>query len=140
MNKHTLAKRIISLMLVMSFLGLLFSTNSSSGYKSDPLSSCDDAKIISTELHTIARGICSQELLPSKNARITHSDTTKPQNRLKSFDNCFSGGQILFTAAAALCLLLFQAFGQVICLKRYIIRYIHDQDGYKGISSLYCLN
>lgn len=89
------------------------------------------------EVSRIAQGICSEELLPSKNINITHSDTKKPQNRLKHFDKCFKGGCILFIASAVLYLLLFQALRQVKCLKRYIIIYIHDQDGFKNRPSLY---
>ena len=137
MNRK-LVQRMISLMFAMTFWGVLFSGSDISEYDNSLFRASSDTKIMVREVSRIAKGVCSQELLPSNNAKITHSDTARPQNRLKYFDKWFKDGCIIFVAAAVLYLLLFQALRQVKCLKKYIIKYIHDQDGYKNRPSLYC--
>ena len=136
MTGRKLVQRMISLMFALTFLGVLFS-GSISEYDNILCRASSDTRIMVREVSRIAQGVCSQELLPSNNAKITHSDTTRPQNRLKYFDKWFKAGCMLFAAAAVLYPLLFQALRQARCLKKYIIKYIHDQDGYKNRPSLY---
>lgn len=133
--ERKLVQRMISLMFAVTFWGLLFSGGISE-YDNRLCKASSDTAITVREVTRLAQGVCSEELLPSNNAKITHSDTIRPQNRLKYFDKWFKVGCILFIAAEVLYLLLFQALRQVWCLEKYIIRYIHDQDGYKNRPSL----
>lgn len=137
MKDRKLVQRMISLMFAMTFLGVLFSGSDISEYDNRLCRASYDTKITVREVSRLVMGVCSQELLPSNNAKITHTDTARPQNRLKYFEKWFKDGCILFAAAEVLYLLLFQALRQVKCLKKYIIKYIHDQDGYKNRPSLY---
>lgn len=138
MTKRTFVQRIVSLMFALSFFSVLFSGCDISETENRLYRTSSDTKIMVREVSRIAQGVCSEELLPSKNAKITHSDTTRPQNRLKYFDKWFKHDCIIFVAASVLYLLLFQALRQVKCLKKYIIKYIHDQDGFKNRPSLLC--
>ena len=137
MKKRTFAHRIVPMLLVFSFFSVLFAGSNISESENRLCKTSSDTKIMVREVSRIAQGVCSEELLSSNNAKITHSDTTRPQNSLKYFDKWFKDGCILFVAASVLYLLLFQALRQVKCLKQYIIKYIHDQDGYKNRPSLY---
>lgn len=102
-----LVQRMISLMFAVTFLGVLFAGSDISEYDNRLFRASSDTKITVREVSRIAQGVCSEELLPSKNAKITHSDTTRPQNRLKYFDKWFKHGCIIFVAASVLYLLLF---------------------------------
>lgn len=135
--ERKLVQRVISLMFAIAFLGMIFSADYISEYDNRLFMASSDTKIVVREVSRIAQGVCSEELLPSGNAKITHSYTTRPQNRLRYLDKWFKDGCIIFVAASVLYLWLFQALRQIKCLKRYIIKYIHDQDGYKNRPSLY---
>lgn len=78
MKKRTFAHRIVPMLLVFSFLGVLFAGSDLSESENRLCKISSDTKITVREVSRIAQGVCSEELLPSKNAKITHSDTTRP--------------------------------------------------------------
>ncbi|MBR1422510.1 MAG: hypothetical protein IJ571_03600 [Ruminococcus sp.] len=139
MKKPTLAQRIFSLMFALSFITLLFSNGDVNVQEDRLRTPVSRQSIIAADVYRLLQGVCSEELLPSRLTRITHTNAVKKQEQQKSFEHFLCGSSFLFIAAAVLYLLLFQVFRQVQFRRKYIIKYIHDQDGYKNRPSLYCI-
>ncbi len=139
MKKHTIEQRMISLMSALFLCIFLFAGDNNRETDSE-LGAVSKQKTIVCDVYTIAQGVCSQELLQSDAAKLVRSDTPRKSDRHRWFEHFIKGSFFLFIAAVVLYLVLFQIFRQIQFRRRYIIKYIHDQDGYKNRPSLYCIS
>lgn len=137
MKKRTLTQRALSLLFTLSMLSLLLS-GSAFGGTEDSLNSTVSRRSTSIfNAYDPVREVCCEELITSRAVRLTRTDTAKRQSRIRLPEPSRACSSLLYIAAAIIYLILFQLFGQSVSLKRYIIKYIHDQDGFKNRPSLY---
>lgn len=137
MKKRTFAQRIISLMLTLSFVALLFSGGDAVRQEERLQSSATRQSIIAADVSRLVQGVCSGELLAQRAAKLTHLDASEKQEQHRVPDRFLWGCSFNFIAAVVLYLTLFRIFRQVQFRRRYIIKYIHDQDGYKNRAPFY---
>lgn len=131
-SKQTLIHNFISVLTALFLLPLLITGNgiktqhgSSLGKNSPPFSISVSDNIA---LPVIAS---AEEVLPAKPVRLSHSGAQKLPVRPEWFI-CFFGGAIRLLAAVLLLYAISAIVsGNIISSRRYIIKYIHDQDGHK---------
>ena len=137
MKKRTLAHRIICLMFALCIFTYVFTGTDIREADNSLKSSASRHYTASFDALSLVRGIFSEDLLSQGNAKITRPDASRRQGQQKSFENFYAGSYYLLFTAGIMYLIMPPAFWQVRYCKKYIIKYIHDQDGPKGTPSFY---
>ena len=125
--------------MVIAFLFLLFSFSGNvvSGLNNEHTNFNDAQNTYSCSAHRLAEVVCSEELLPLNQARIISSDSLRKPNQPKFFDCSSNGSTYLLISADILYLKAYLLKRKVSSTNRFIIKYIHDQDGHKILSPFY---
>lgn len=138
MIMHTFRERILALILALAF-ALMFTSAGTAppdqGTGTAPVSQHDAVR----EIFLLGRGLCPEELIPPEAQRLTRPDTSHRPGQRSSLDRALGRGTFLLMAAVLVYLVMLRISRRVLPAKRYIIKYIHDQDGYKNRPSLYCI-
>lgn len=138
MKKHTPVQRIFSVLFALFFLAY--------GPAGTDISNADSSSETAVYRHlrtthaayTLVRGTGYEELLSLSFTRLTRPDTSRGSRQPKCFDSFFAGCCYRLVTAGILFLIYLLTFEQVTSCKRFIIKYIHDQDGHKNTTSFYC--
>lgn len=124
--------RLLALFISLSFFSLLFSGNC--------IRSSDNSKVNS---HNHILGVSNHktcefinieptdELVTSSIPRISRYHTPKGFNQPKYFIYCLKNSLLSLLAAFVLYVIINCGDSTALCSRRYIIKYIHDQDGHK---------
>ena len=137
MKQKSFVQRIFALFIAFSCLSLLLSGNGYDKAKKGQFGSSDHQRSITSEFYRFTVPVCTEELLSPEGTRITQSNASGVPKRSGSFDYCFKGSSFILLAAVLIFTALYLVFTGICCIRRFIIKYIHDQDGYKINPSYY---
>lgn len=131
MNHNSFTRRLFALLIAFSFLPLLISGNDSNRTRNNLSSDLGAQNSITCDVYRFAVVICAEELLPSGTARLTRYDTSRKFIHPRRIYNYSKGNTYLLFAASVLFIILFLVYRRIYGSRRFIIKYIHDQDGHK---------
>ncbi len=137
MKQNTFVRHLFALFIAFSFIPMFLSGNDFREANNDRLGNSDSHKIITCNVCRIVESVNAEELLSSNTTRITRCDTSRRLTQPKCFDYCFKGSSFLLFAAGILFLTLYHICRKICHSRRFIIKYIHDQDGHKNMPSYY---
>lgn len=132
-QKNSICNRILTVCMALAFLPVLLSVSTTL----EPSGGVRSSSAAHAELQGLAEFLCSEEFLPLRPAHVYRSHTGRGLTAPRHFQLWFRqfGQQFLTVCILYLTLRL---FGEAVTLtRRYIIRYIHDQDGRKGAASVF---
>lgn len=123
---------IFALFIAFSFLPLFFSDNYTRGSDADPISSLNtDFSFSRFDISTLPVVVYSEELTPSNTTRT--SCYRGYRNLLDPKKIYYSNGCLHFLISAFIIFIIIRLFSNSITYSRkFIIKYIHDQDGHKA--------
>ena len=131
MNKKAFRKNIIVLFLAFSLLLLLLPSQSFLRLNSAHQNSLKYYDTLPCDVEHIAVIAAAERILPANQIRLTRCDPLHDQYQPRSFDRCFKGNSWSFFPAWLLYIIIYYFFRKLCCSRRYIIKYVHDQDGHK---------
>ena len=137
MKQKSFVQRIFALFIAFSCLSLLLSGNGYEKVNNGQLSSSENHRIITCDFYRFTVPVCTEELLSPEGTRITQSNASGVPKRSGSFDYCFKGSSFILLAEVITFTALYLVCTGICCIRRFIIKYIHDQDGYKINPSYY---
>jgi hypothetical protein len=130
--RHTLA-----LLTALTFIPLFLSGKSINGIKLSDKQSRNTQKVISCDAYRFTETVFAEELKSQNPIRIIRCDSSQRLNQPKFLDFCFYFGTLIRSAVGILFITIYLVFRKICHKCRYIIKYIHDQDGFKIIPSFY---
>ena len=131
--------RLTALFVAFLFIPMLLCGSNSGDKEDNPLSPKNSGFNISTQEVCQPSAIaCAEELLQSGGLRISQCGSAKRTNLPKCFDYYFNRILEFLNAAGVLYINIGFFIGGIACSRRFIIRYIHHQDGYRISPSFYC--
>lgn len=131
--------RLTALFVAFLFIPMLLCGSNSGDKEDNPLSPKNSGFNISTQEVCQPSAIaCAEELLQSGGLRISRCGSAKRTNLPKCFDYYFNRILEFLNAAGVLYINIGFFIGCIACSRRFIIRYIHHQDGYRISPSFYC--
>lgn len=131
--------RLTALFVAFLFIPMLLCGSNSGDKEDNPLSSKNSGFNISTQEVCQPSAIaCAEELLQSGGLRISRCGSAKRTNLPKCFDYYFNRILEFLNASGVLYINIGFFIGGIACSRRFIIRYIHHQDGYRISPSFYC--
>ena len=137
MKQRAYLQRILVFFIALSFLPLLISGSSTKGSTNDRSNVHSTNRLISGSTYRFAEIICAEELLSPGNTKITRYDTSRKLTHPRFFEHYFNSSSFLLFASCILCLKLLLVHGSIRASRKFIIKYIHDQDGHKILPSYY---
>ena len=136
MKRITLVRRIVSLFLVLTIIPLLLSCSHIVEPDSKQLSDFSQ-QVTSSNFSGLTALIQAEKILPQNSTRIAGYDNSGRQIQLKYVDYFIKRNNFFLYAAAILCIALCYISGRICSSRKFIIKYIHNQDGYKNRPSFY---
>ena len=137
MKRKTLVRRIMALFLVLTIIPLLLSFSQLGESDSKQLHDFSQ-QVTSSDLGFTAL-IQAEKILPQNTTRIAECNSSGRQIQLKYVDYFIKRNNSLLFAAAILFISLCYISGRICSSRKFIIKYIHNQDGYKNKPSFYLL-
>lgn len=131
MKQNTFLQRIAALFSVLTFIPLLFSSNNIKWNNNEQTSSSDPHILLTCDVYQLTEFLSLEELLPTSGTRISHFTPSKRLVQPKCLDYCFEGVYFILFAASILFIALRTRNKRICFSRRYIIKYIHNQDGIK---------
>jgi len=132
MKQNTFVHRIFALFIAFSCISLLLSGNGYFQANRVQISSSDHQRAITCDFYRFTVPVCTEELLSSEGTRITQSNASGAPKRSGCLNYCFKGSSFILLTAVIIFSALYLVFTRICCIRRFIIKYIHDQDGYKS--------
>lgn len=132
---HSVIQHMLSLLIALSVLPLLVSCNEIRGADNAQSRRLRTQGAISCDLFRFADAVCARELLPSDAAKIMRPNPVRRLHHPRYFACCTAGSRAVLFSACLLCKAAYTEDRSRGGCRRFIIKYIHDQDGYKGASS-----
>lgn len=128
-----MAYRLIAAFVVLSLLPSLFfgSTDRQKAEKGQLRSAYRYLTLSESDMCRYPAAVLSEELFRDNAVRISHSHSLRRFGRPDFFRYCFGGNTLLLTAVCILFVLIAMKGGDENLSHRFIIKYIHDQDGHK---------
>lgn len=130
--RHTLA-----LLTALTFIPLFLSGKSINGIKLSDKQNRNTQKVVSCDAYRFTETVFAEELKSQNPIRIIRCDSSQRLNQPKFLDFCFYFGTLIRSAVGILFITIYLVFRKICHKCRYIIKYIHDQDGFKIIPSFY---
>lgn len=132
-HKYKPVSRLISIFIALSVFTLLFSGNGIRGSDTErPNSHIHAFSILNYGICDAIQFLPDEELLSSYNpAQLSRSHNSKGLNQQKSVIFFLRNSLLLFLAAYVLYVFLQRIENNTFYSRKYIIKYIHDQDGHK---------
>ena len=135
MKQNALTQRLFFLLITLSVFPLFLSGNGLRGSDDARLDDIRTRGVGVCEIYRYVDAFCTEVYLPSADAKIRQSNPARRSHQSRVFVCCASGGSVLLFAAGVSCMLRLSAERRSGSYSRYIIKYIHDQDGYKSACS-----
>ncbi|MBR3760629.1 MAG: hypothetical protein IKK47_06550 [Ruminococcus sp.] len=138
-QKFNIPYRLISLFIALSLLPALMLRNSQAdNRKSNPLSPLSESLTLAeSDIHRYPAAIISSEIFREHYARISQNNKSRRSGFSDIFQLCFIKNILLIAAAYILFILIKLRHENKNISLKFIIRYIHDQDGYKIYDPVY---
>ncbi len=138
-SKLNTAHHILALFIALSLLPALMLRNSQAdNRKSNPLSPLSESLTLAeSDIHRYPAAIISSEIFREHYARISQNNKSGRSGFSDIFQLCFIKNILLIAAAYILFILIKLRHENKNISLKFIIRYIHDQDGNKIHSLLY---
>lgn len=132
-HKYKPVSRLISIFIALSVFSLFFSGNGIRGSDVErPNSHIHAFSILNHGVCDVIQFLPEDELLLSHNpARLSRSHNSKGLHQQKNFILYLKNSLLLLFAAYVLYVFLQRIENNTFCSRKYIIKYIHDQDGHK---------
>ena len=131
MKKRTLRKNFFVLFIVFSLLPLLFSAQSFLKLNNSHRNRLSFYEALPCDVEHSAVIAAVERILPTNHIRNTRFDPLTNQYQPRSIDYCFKGNSWSFFSAGLLYIFMYPVIVKPFCSRRYIIKYVHDQDGHK---------
>ena len=135
MKYDSFQRHILSLLIALSLLPLFVTCNEMRGADDLRLRGLRKQGVISCDLFRFADAVCAEKLLPSDDARIMRPNPVRRLHHPRYYACCAVLSSAVLSFACMLCKATYTEDRSRGGCRRYIIKYIHDQDGYKGASS-----
>ena len=138
-SKLNTAHHILALFIALSLLPALMLRNSQAdNRKSNPLSPLSESLTLAeSDIHRYPAAIISSEIFREHYARISQNNKSRRSGFSDIFQLCFIKNILLIAAAYILFILIKLRHENKNISLKFIIRYIHDQDGYKIYDPVY---
>lgn len=136
MKRVTLVRRIVALFLVLTIIPLLLSCSQIAETDNKQLNDFSQ-QVTSSDFSGLTALIQAEKILPQNTTRIAQCDSSGRQIQLKYVDYFIKRNNFLLYAAAILYIALFYIACRICSCRKFIIKYIHNQDGYKNRPSFY---
>lgn len=133
-KRKIFVRHLLALFTVFSVLPLLLSGNEISGGNGNRISGSGSHSVVSCALFRFADSFCTEQFLPFHTEKITQYRTARRLNHPRHMVCCAARRSVFFFAVSILCTASFSANRTLYYSRRFIIKYIHDQDGLKGKS------
>ncbi len=137
MKRNVLFQRILALFIAFLFIPLLLSDSGIGESESKQLSAASSQTVTNCDFYGFTGVIRAEEILPSGTSRISRCDSSGRPIQLKCIDYFFRSNHFLLYAAGVLYIILHYISRRICSSRKFIIKYIHDQDGYKNRPSFY---
>ena len=137
MKRKNFKYRMLALFAALLLLPLMFSAQSSVRVKDDSQNSLQVYDMLPCDFDCNVLIVTSKELLCTNNVRITRCEGLRSQYQPRCFDYCFKGNSCLICAAVLLYMIIYSSRRKLCLSRRFIIKFIHDQDGHKIAAPFY---
>ncbi|WP_028519410.1 hypothetical protein [Ruminococcus flavefaciens] len=131
MKKKAFIRYILALSMVLSLLPLLCSAQSFLRLDSPHQNRLKYYDTLPCDAEHIAVIAAAERILPTSHIRLTRCDPLHDQYQPRSSDRCFKGNSWSFFTAGLLYIIIYYVIRKLCFSRRYIIKYVHDQDGHK---------
>ena len=137
MKRKSFKYRMLALFVAFLLLPLMFSAQSSVRVKDDSQNSFQAYDMLPCDFNCNGLIVTSKELICTNNVRITRCEVLRSQYQPRCFDYCFKGNPCLICAAVLLYMIIYSSRRKLCLSRRFIIKFIHDQDGHKIVTPFY---
>ncbi len=131
MDKRKVKKYFLVLSAVLSLLPLLFSTQNFLHLSNGHQNRSQVCLEMPCDLQKDAKIVIAEKNILTNNIRIIRSNKTQRQYQPNCYDYSFKGSSWLLRQPFFLFVIIYLAIVWICQSRRFIIKYIHDQDGHK---------
>lgn len=129
MKQNTFVRYLFALLISFSLFSLLLSSDDICEANNFRL---NNNKAAAYDIYSYVKALSADKILPDKNTRITQCDNYGKLSHPRCFDYCFKGSFFILFAAEIFYIVLLFIYCEIRSSSKFIIKYIHDQDGHKN--------